>query len=275
MPAAALSRADPSSRPGRDLVAAIRAELASVDPVRACCREAELVGLASGPRRPTTKPGAARLAVRLAGLAGDRPPRPSSFVWDAAEDHCRIAYLRGCFLARGSLSLAGDKTHLEFVVPVPEARVLGARLTQLGLPGVVRLRRGAGVVTWKSTESVLTFLRRAGATGSALELEARLVARNLRAQLNRVVNAESANLRRQVVAAARQLEAIEELDGDGRLAGLPEAVRTVAQARRSAPEASFSDLAGRVGLSRSLVQRALERLEHLAFSESSRLRRRR
>jgi hypothetical protein len=156
---------------------------------------------------------------------------------------------------------------------MPEARVLASRLAELGLPGVVRLRRGAGVVTWKSSEIVLTFLRRAGATVAALELEARLVGRNVRGQLNRVVNAEEANLRRQVVASARQIEAIDLLADSGRLARLAPPLRQVAKARLDAPEATFTDLSARLGLSRSVVQRCLSRLESIALGlEGSRRR---
>jgi DNA-binding transcriptional regulator WhiA len=273
MPPAAATRGGTSStRPERELVASIRAELAGVEPVRACCRDAEVAGLAAGSRRRAMSPATARLAVRLraAGSAAGR-----GFDWSAAQEHCRIAYLRGCFLARGSLSLAGGRTHLEFVVPMPEARVLATRLAELALPGVVRLRRGAGVVTWKNSETVMTFLRRAGASASMLDLEARLVGRSVRGQLNRAVNAEEANLRRQVLASARQIDAIDTLADSGRLATLPAPLRAVAEARLSAPEATFTDLSGRLGISRSVVQRCLSRLESLALSGMEASRRRR
>ena len=54
-----------------------------------------------------------------------------------------------------------------------------------------------------------------------LELEARQVSRSVRGDLNRVINAESANLGRAVAASARQLEAIDALEADGRLAEQP------------------------------------------------------
>ena len=146
-----------------------------------------------------------------------------------------MAYLRGLFLARGSLSLASGRTHLEFVVPPAEAPVLAARLEQEGLPAAWRVRRGRGVVTWKSADTVGLFLRRIGAGAALLELEARQVARALRGDLNRVLNAESANLQRAVGAAGRQIAAIEELDADGRLASQPPVVRLVADARRERP----------------------------------------
>jgi DNA-binding protein WhiA len=121
------------------------------------------------------------------------------------------------------------------------------------------------VVTSKSAEAVGTFLRRIGASGALLELEARQVSRALRGELNRVLNAESANLQRAVSAAGRQLDAIAALDADGRLAVQPPIVRLVADARRATPEASLADLAERIGAHRSAVQRALERVERLAL----------
>jgi hypothetical protein len=122
-------------------------------------------------------------------------------------------------------------------------------------------------VTWKSGEAVETFLRRIGAGGALLELEARQVSRALRGDLNRVLNAESANLQRAVSAAGRQLEAIATLDADGRLAQQPNVVRLVAAARRETPEATLSDLAERLAVHRSAVQRALERIERLALHD--------
>lgn len=176
-----------------------------------------------------------------------------------------MAYLRGLFLASGSLSLAGGRTHLEFVLEPEDAPRLAAHLREVGLPASWRLRRGLGVVTWKSAATVTRFLQAAGASATLLQLEVRVVARTLRGELNRAFNAETANLGRAVVAAVRQLEAIQRLEADGRLAGEPAPVRAVARARAVAPEATLSDLARQLGCSRSSVQRSLERLERLAL----------
>jgi cell division protein WhiA len=187
------------------------------------------------------------------------------FDWSSSAEHCRMAYLRGLFLARGSLSLASGRTHLEFVVEPDEAPTLAAQLGEVELTASWRVRRGRGVVTWKSSDTVGLFLRRIGAGGALLELEARQVSRALRGDLNRVFNAESANLQRSVGAAGRQIAAIGELEGDGRLAEQPYVVRLVADARRETPEATLAELAERLGLHRSAVQRALERIERLAL----------
>jgi hypothetical protein len=133
------------------------------------------------------------------------------------------------------------------------------------MPATWRVRRSRDVVTWKSVETVTTFLKVVGGGSALLELESRQVLRSVRGDLNRVINAESANLGRAVAAAADQLEAIATLEADGRLADQPYVVRLVADARREEPEATFTELAERLGLHRSSVQRALERIERLAL----------
>ncbi len=271
------------SESDRDLVVALRAELAGIDPARACDRRAEAAGLSGG--RATREGPVTRLLLRLrrerarGGVASAGPdPAPASgtnagtestvfagFDWDASPEHCRMAWLRGLFLARGSLSLAGGRTHLEFVVDPADAIRLNAHLTAAGLPASWRIRRGRGVVTWKNGDTIGLFLRRIGVGGTLLELEARQVSRALRGDLNRVINAESANLQRSVGAAGRQMAAIEELTASGELAAQPFVVRAVAEARRETPESTLSELAERLGLHRSAVQRALGRLERLAL----------
>ena len=277
------------ARTERDLVLALRAELAGIDPARDCDREAERLGLEldlPGRWRDATL---ARLAVRLArrepgeaaaaapafgspavGAPAVRAPAAvppaDAFDWPNRAEHCRMAWLRGRFLSRGSLSLSNGRTHLELVVASEDAPVLASWLEDAGMPPSWRVRRGRGVVTLKSAEIVQVLLRRIGAGASLLELETRQVARTLRGELNRVINAESANLVRTVRAAGRQLDAIAALTADGRLAEQPPTVRAVAAARRETPEATLVELAERLAIHRSAVQRALDRIERLAFA---------
>jgi DNA-binding protein WhiA len=245
----------------RDLVAALRAELAAIAPARSCDRAAEAAGLAGG--SPGRLGSVARLSLRLARAA--ERTKHNAFDWSASPDHCRFAYLRGLFLARGSLSVAAARTHLEFVGTPDEAPLLAQRLTAVGLTASWRVRRGRGVVTWKSAETVGTFLRMIGAGGALLELEARQVARSMRGDLNRVLNAESANLQRAVAASGRQLAAISQLESEGRLNDQSYVVRVVAEARRATPESTLGELAERLNITRSSVQRSLERIEWLVL----------
>jgi DNA-binding protein WhiA len=258
----------------RDLVEALRSELAAMVPPRRCCRAAELAGLAGvseSRRRSIIRlglrlgKGHPELAEEGARAAKTTAATTAPFDWDGAAEHCRVAYLRGRFLGHGSLSLASGRTHLEFVLPVDEARELCERLAEVEMPATWRIRRGRGVVTWKSVEKVGTFLKVLGGGAALLELESRQVSRSVRGDLNRVINAESANLARAVAASARQLAAIDELESDGRLAKQPYMVRVVAEARREEPEATFTELAERLQLHRSTVQRALDRIERLAL----------
>ena len=251
------------SRSERDLVTALRDELAAIDPSRGCDHRAEEDGLGAEPIEREASVGRLQHRLRRTGQTGPRP----GFDWTAAAEHCRAAWMRGRFLARGSLSLAGGRTHLEFVIAPADGPDLAGRMAEFGLPVSWRLRRGRAVVTSKNGEAVGTFLRRIGASGALLEVEARQVSRALRGELNRVLNAESANLQRAVSAAGRQLDAIAMLDEDGRLAIQPYVVRLVAAARLETPEASLGELAERLEIHRSAVQRALERLERLAALE--------
>ncbi len=245
----------------RDLVQAVRAELAAIVPPRACCRAAERDGLGAAARGRAHSPVVARLAVRLSDTPDTAEP---DFEWSLARVHCRAAWLRGRFLASGSLSLGAGSAHLEFVAPVGEGSVLAARLAEAGFPATWRVRRGRDVVTWTRTDTILAFLRSCGAGPAVLEIEARLVERQMQGHLNRVLNAETANLRRSVASSARQMAFIEQLRSDGLLARLGEVERAVARGRMEAPEASFTDLAVRVGISRARVQRAFARLESAA-----------
>jgi len=201
--------------------------------------------------------------VRLDDAVGpsDGPP----FDWRTAEAHCRIAYLRGAVLARGSLSVAAAGSHLELVVPEDELESHAELAEAIGHTAGLRIRRHRGVLTWKSSELIVGLLRRLGASASTLELESRLVGRAVHGHLNRVVNAEHANLRRAVAAAHRQLTDIEALEESGDLARLPKPVRRVAEARRRAPEATLAELAANLDLSRSQVQRAFQTIESAAL----------
>ena len=244
-------------------MAAIRAELAAIEPARSCCRTAERAGLgAAGTGRART-PTVGRLAVRLDDETGRS--EIEAFDWRTVAAHCRLAYLRGVVLARGSLSVAAAGSHLELVVPPDELDSHAALAAAVGHPAGARTRRGRGVLTWKNTESIVGLLRRMGASASTLELESRLVGRAVHGHLNRVVNAEHANLRRAVAAAHRQLADIDALDERGRLGRLSRQTRRVAAARRRAPEATLAELAANLDLSRSQVQRAFQAIESAAL----------
>ena len=128
----------------------------------------------------------------------------------------------------------------------------------------IALRRGRHVVYLKGNDEVAELLRLAGANRALLDFETGRVGHEVRNRLNRLLNAESANLARTVHAADRQLRAIDRLEAAGRLERLPAGLRETAHARRRQPEADLDSLAGELGVSRSAVNHRLRRLVVLA-----------
>jgi DNA-binding protein WhiA len=173
---------------------------------------------------------------------------------------CRRAYLRGLFLAGGSLSMGHSGYLLEVRPPRGEALRARRHLVGARLAPSTRVRRGRVVHMLRSADAVTAFLRLAGATETLLRFESRRVSREVRGRTNAAVNAEAANLARTVAAAREQSEAIAALRRAGRLATLPAPVRAAAAARVRAPAASLSDLAVRLAATKWSVRQRLRRL---------------
>jgi cell division protein WhiA len=260
----------------------VKGELARIVPARLCCRRAELAGLLSTDRTigavSTFDYGTARIAVQLAASLGlpisgphpasrsgrparDRSPRRHHLVvgldrraigewaWGSAPACDRRAYLRGVLLGRGSISLGASGPHVEFVLRSRRgADALRRRLRESGARAGLLLRRGRWVVYLKGREEVATVLRLTGANRGLLDFETARVGSEVRNRLNRLLNAEEANLARTVRAADRQLRAIDVLEAGGRLQHLPDGLRAAATERKLQPEADLDSLAGALGV---------------------------
>jgi DNA-binding protein WhiA len=134
----------------------------------------------------------------------------------------------------------------------------------MGVRAGLSLRRGHHVVYLKGQEEIVALLGLVGANRGVLELETQRVGRDVRSRLNRLLNAEEANLGRTVRAADRQLAAIERLERDGTMARLAPSLRETAAMRRRMPDADLDTLASAAGVSRSAVNHRLRRLVELA-----------
>jgi cell division protein WhiA len=275
------------------LAGEVKGELARIQPARACDRRAELIGLLHGARGTTFRTldhAIARTAVHLAASLGQpvSPPRPvapdrqrtgsrhhlrveidrealGAWSWDGSPACDRRAFLRGVLLGSGSISFSASGPHVEFVLADEAAATeLQRALTTLDVRAMRSLRRGRHVVYLKGQEEIVTLLRLVGANRGVLELETHRVGRDVRARLNRLLNAEEANLGRTVRAADRQLGAIDRLQRDGHLPALPAALRESAAVRRRMPDADLDTLAAALGVSRSAMNHRLRRLVELA-----------
>jgi len=177
---------------------------------------------------------------------------------------CRRAYLRGLFLAGGSLSSGRSGNLLELRPPRGEAGRARTVLVREGFHVHERLRRGRAVLALRDGDAIATFLRAAGATETLLRFETKRVGREVRARTNALVNADAANLARTVAAARDQVTAIRRVAERDGLAALPEPVATVARARLRAPTASLVELAARLGTTKWSVRSRLRKVMEVA-----------
>lgn len=174
-------------------------------------------------------------------------------------------YLRGVFLACGSVSNPRKGYHLELVCRSETmCRALLPLMEEYGLGGKAVERNGSFVIYIKGSEQIASFLAFVGASGAILELESAMVIKDVRNRANRVSNCEVGNMGKIALAAARQSVAIEALKIDGRLDKLPPALREAAELRMNYPVASLTELAEMAGVSRSVMNRRLIAVEEQA-----------
>lgn len=183
------------------------------------------------------------------------------------------ALLRGFFLGAGSVDDPARDHHLELDVDggAPEvADGLMRAMEVCGLRGRCARRRRRLVVYLKDGEAITTLLAAMGATSALLVYEEQRIRRQVRGDVNRLVNAETANLGKSAAAGVRQAQAISRLQSSGRLAALPEPLRAVALARLQHPEASLRELGELLQppLGKSGVQHRLRALSRLASRRS-------
>ena len=160
------------------------------------------------------------------------------------EECCRAAFLRGAFLAGGSVTDPAKRYHLELATSHAQAsRELLALLTDMGRQPRHALRNSSQVIYFKNSEQIEELLTLMGAPVSAMELMNAKAEKELRNGVNRRVNCEAANLDKAVDAAQEQLEAIRRLYELDRVEGLNAALKETIVLRETYPELTLSQLA--------------------------------
>ena len=159
------------------------------------------------------------------------------------EDHCRAAFLRGAFLAGGSVTDPMKGYHLELATShYHVGRELPALLRETGFEPKETDRKGNHVIYFKQSDHIEDFLTYLGAPVSAMAVMSAKIERDIRGSVNRQVNCDSANLDKTVAAAREQLAAIERLRESGRLDALPDKLQEAARLRLLNPELNLSQL---------------------------------
>lgn len=180
---------------------------------------------------------------------------------------CPAAFLRGAFLACGVVTNPQVEYHLEFSVPYLNlSRDLIALLGEMGLHARMVQRKGNYVVYFKESEQIEDCLTMMGAIGASLELMNVKMIKNIRNNVNRAANCESANLDKTVAAAVVQTEAVLKIEQRMGLDALPEELRALCRLRLDNPDFSLRELGEQLDppISRSGVNHRLRRIMEIA-----------
>ncbi len=160
------------------------------------------------------------------------------------EDCCRQSFLRGAFLAGGSVTDPSKRYHLEFFTGHQSvSREAYALMLEMGFSPKDAARNGGYITYFKQSEAIEDVLTTMGAPLAAMGVMQAKVEKDMRNAVNRRVNCDSANADKIVSAAQEQLDAIRELDRKYGLTGLPEVLQETAMLRIANPESSLAELA--------------------------------
>ncbi|MCS4470972.1 DNA-binding protein WhiA [Clostridium botulinum] len=181
-------------------------------------------------------------------------------------DECRRAYIRGLFRG-GSISNPEKTYHLEFVTHNEEyAKDLSNLINSYNLNSKVIKRKNSYIIYLKEGEQIVDLLNIIGAHASLLELENVRIMKEMRNNVNRLVNCETANLSKTVNAAVRQVESIKFIEREIGLGRLPKNLRDVAELRIKYPDESLRELGKMLNppVGKSGVNHRLRRIEKIA-----------
>lgn len=208
-----------------------------------------------------------RLRV-LSAFGYDGRERTRRLNWGNITDECCVgAFLRGAFLTCGTVTAPEKNYHLEFVVPHYNLSVDLKKFLEDNefFPKSVR-RGGHYVLYFKKTEDIQNLIGIMGASRFVMEFIDVIVYKDIRNNVNRRLNFESANLNKTVNAAMRQNELLERLYASPAFSSLPDDWRAIAKLRLENPEFSLQQLGDALSpaMSRSGVNYRLRRMCEIA-----------
>lgn len=180
---------------------------------------------------------------------------------------CQRAFLRGAFLAGGSVTDPEKRYHLELsTTHLSVSRETGTLLMEMDLAAKETERKGSAILYFKQSDSIEDFLTTIGAPISAMAIMSAKIEKDWRNDANRKTNCDSANVDKAVAAAQEQLSAIRLLRECGKLDELPEKLRETAFLRSTHPETTLSELAElhEPPISKSAVNHRVRKLLQLA-----------
>ena len=213
-----------------------------------------------------SKRSAFRVELRDPGKANDIR-KATSHPMMLSMECCRRSYLRGAFLAAGSISAPEKYYHLEIVCPDSDvAGTIRSTMRNLGLLAKIAVRKGSSVVYLKEGEQIVQVLGEMGAGYALMNLENVRILRDMRGRINRQVNCETANLGKAVATGVRQKEDIMYIMEHAGLGSLPKQLREMAEVRLAYPDVPLKDLGEYLDpkIGKSGVNHRLKKLSSIA-----------
>jgi DNA-binding protein WhiA len=182
-------------------------------------------------------------------------------------DCCRRAYLRGVFLGGGSVNRPEGNYHLEIITDNKTfADTICSLMNKFSLAAKSNQRKNWNVVYLKESEQIAGFLNVIGAHSALFNFENARIYKDMRNNVNRLVNCETANLNKTVNAAVRQVENIELISSTIGLGNIPETIREAAELRLEYPDATLVELGKlmQTPLGKSGVNHRMRKIEEIA-----------
>lgn len=180
---------------------------------------------------------------------------------------CKQAYLRGAFLATGSVTNPEKGYHFEIVCESEEhADILSGIMRDFGLEPKYIQRKKYFVVYIKDGSMIVDVLNIMGAHISLMNMENVRILKDMRNSVNRRVNCETANINKTVNAAIRQIEDIKYIEQTEGLKFLPESLRKVAELRLEEPETPLKELGEKLNppIGKSGINHRLRKISEIA-----------
>ena len=156
---------------------------------------------------------------------------------------CKRAFIRGAFMASGSMSDPNKAYHFEIVCRTPEqAQRLQELMAEFETEPKIIERKNHYVVYLKDGSQIVDMLNVMEAYVSLMNLENVRILKEMRNSVNRQVNCETANINKTVNAAVKQIADIELIRDVIGFDNLPAPLREMAQVRLENREAPLKDL---------------------------------
>ena len=180
-------------------------------------------------------------AIGLDGNISSQSVRVDPIVYQ--KNCCKRAFIRGSFLASGSISDPEKFYHFEIVCSTQEkAEQIQQVIASFDIDAKIVVRKKSYVVYIKEGAQIVEILGIMEAGLALMNLENIRILKEMRNSVNRKVNCETANINKTVSAAVKQRDDIEYIRDTVGLSGLPDGLRDVALTRLAYPDASLKEL---------------------------------